>query len=155
MVSAAAGATGSVVCQISKIKGCRIVRIAGTEEKCRWIRDELGFDAAIKLQHGRCRPHPSAPLPDGIDIYFDNVEGETLDAAFGLLNLNARERDFRRHWMGHNTCVRLTQRQALTFTTRPPYSKGVRCRRAAGWLIALLFFVAVSAGVAWRITHMP
>jgi hypothetical protein len=53
-----------------------------------------------------------------------------------------------------NARMRLTQRQALTFTTRPPYPKGVRGRRAAGWLIAPLFF-AVAAGVAWRLTHMP
>ncbi len=90
MVSGAAGATGSIVGQIAKIKGCRVVGIAGTEEKCRWLRDELGFDAAINYRTEKVADSLRRHCPDGIDIYFDNVGGEILDAALGLLNLNAR-----------------------------------------------------------------
>ena len=73
--------------------------------------------------------------------------------------LKLRERDLSAILEGTgwaiNARMRLTQRQALTFTARPPYPKGVRGRRLSGWWIALLFFVVVTAGVAWRLTHMP
>ena len=90
VVSGAAGATGSIVGQIAKIKGCRVVGIAGTDEKCRWIRDELGFDAAINYKTEDVAASLRHQCPNGIDIYFDNVGGEILDAALGLLNLNGR-----------------------------------------------------------------
>ena len=90
VVSGAAGAVGSVVGQIAKIKGCRAVGIAGGEEKCRHIVDELGFDAAIDYKaenvHQALRRH----CPDGIDVYFDNVGGEILDAALANLARGAR-----------------------------------------------------------------
>ena len=91
VVSAAAGAVGSLVGQIGKIVGCRVVGIAGSEEKCRWITQELGFDAAINYRSER--PLVDAltkACPNGIDVYFDNVGGEVLEAALDLLNLNAR-----------------------------------------------------------------
>lgn len=87
LVSAAAGAVGSLVGQIAKIKGCRAVGIAGTDEKCRWIVEELGFDAAINY---RTETDMVAAIgracPQGVDVYFDNVGGEILDAT--LLNLS-------------------------------------------------------------------
>lgn len=90
VVSAAAGAVGSLVGQIGKIKGCRVVGIAGTDEKCHWITEELGFDAAINYKtepvHERLRTH----CPNGIDVYFDNVGGEILDAVLSLINVRAR-----------------------------------------------------------------
>ena len=90
VVSGAAGATGSIVGQIAKIKGCRAVGIAGTDEKCRWIQDELGFDAAINYRTEDVADGLRRHCPDGIDIYFDNVGGEILDAALAQLNLKAR-----------------------------------------------------------------
>lgn len=90
VVSAAAGAVGSLVGQIGKIKGCRVVGVAGTDEKCHWITEELGFDAAINYKtepvHERLRTH----CPNGIDVYFDNVGGEILDAVLSLINVRAR-----------------------------------------------------------------
>jgi NADPH-dependent curcumin reductase CurA len=75
---------------VGKIKGCRVVGIAGTDEKCRWITDELGFDAAINYKtepvHERLKTH----CPNGIDVYFDNVGGEILDAVLSLINVKAR-----------------------------------------------------------------
>jgi NADPH-dependent curcumin reductase CurA len=70
VVSAAAGAVGSLVGQIGKIKGCRVVGIAGSEEKCRWIKDELGFDAAINYKTEPVRATLKKHCPDGIDIHF-------------------------------------------------------------------------------------
>jgi len=90
VVSAAAGAVGSLVGQIGKIKGCRVVGIAGSDEKCRWITDELGFDAAINYKTEPVHKHLKAQCPDGIDVYFDNVGGEILDAVLSLINVRAR-----------------------------------------------------------------
>jgi NADPH-dependent curcumin reductase CurA len=90
VVSAAAGAVGSVVGQIAKIKGCRAVGIAGGPDKCRYVIEELGFDAAIDYKH---EPVPEAlrkHCPKGIDVFFDNVGGEILDAALALLTRGAR-----------------------------------------------------------------
>ncbi|HET6328580.1 MAG TPA: NADP-dependent oxidoreductase [Planctomycetaceae bacterium] len=90
VVSAAAGAVGSVVGQIAKIKGCRTVGIAGGAEKCRYVVDELGFDAAIDYKHEPIVEALRKHCPKGIDVYFDNVGGEILDAALGLLTRGAR-----------------------------------------------------------------
>ena len=90
VVSAAAGAVGSLVGQIGKLKGCRVIGIAGTEDKCNWITEELGFDAAINYKTESVRDQLKTQCPKGIDIYFDNVGGEILDAALGELNLYAR-----------------------------------------------------------------
>lgn len=89
-VSAAAGATGSLVGQIGKIVGCRVVGIAGSDEKCRWITEELGFDAAVNYRSGSVLQALQQECPDGIDVYFDNVGGKILDAALALINLKAR-----------------------------------------------------------------
>lgn len=91
LVSAAAGAVGSVVGQIAKQQGCRVVGMAGTEEKCRWITEDLGFDAAINYKTcGDYGEAIRAACPDGVDVYFDNVGGEILDATLLCLNKYAR-----------------------------------------------------------------
>ena len=90
VVSGAAGAVGSIVGQIAKIKGCRVVGIAGGPEKCRWIVDELGFDAAIDYKDEDVADALRKHCPEGIDVYFDNVGGEILDAALARLARGAR-----------------------------------------------------------------
>ncbi|PWI47431.1 NADP-dependent oxidoreductase [Candidatus Heimdallarchaeota archaeon B3_Heim] len=90
VISAAAGAVGSLVGQIGKIKGCRVIGIAGTDEKCNWLTNDLGFDAAINYKSESVFNRLKDLCPEGIDIYFANVGGKILDAALGNLNLNAR-----------------------------------------------------------------
>jgi hypothetical protein len=90
VVSAAAGAVGSVVGQIAKIKGCRVVGIAGGPEKCRYVRETLGFDAAIDYKAGGLGAALAAACPNGIDVYFENVGGEILDAVLPLMNTFGR-----------------------------------------------------------------
>jgi len=90
VVSGAAGAVGSAVGQIAKIKGARVVGIAGTEEKCEYLLNELGFDAAINYKKEDVSSALEKACPNGIDIYFDNVGGSISDAVFPLLNKFAR-----------------------------------------------------------------
>jgi NADPH-dependent curcumin reductase CurA len=89
-VSAAAGAVGSVAAQIAKIKGCYVIGSAGSEEKCRWLKDELGLDAVINYREGELRSSLKAAAPTGIDVYFDNVGGEHLNAALPRMNALGR-----------------------------------------------------------------
>jgi len=90
VVSGAAGAVGSVVGQIAKIKGCRAIGIAGGADKCRLVTGEFGFDAAIDYKHEDVKAALKQHCPDGIDVYFDNVGGEILDAALARLARGAR-----------------------------------------------------------------
>jgi NADPH-dependent curcumin reductase CurA len=90
VVSAAAGAVGSIAGQIAKIKGCRVVGIAGADDKCAWIRDDLGFDAAINYKKEDVLEALRKHCPDGIDVDFENVGGETLDAVLTLINVFGR-----------------------------------------------------------------
>jgi NADPH-dependent curcumin reductase CurA len=90
VVSGAAGAVGSVAGQIAKIKGCRVVGIAGGPEKCALLTDELGFDAAVDYRSEDVMRTLRRHCPDGIDVYFDNVGGEILDAALVNLAMHAR-----------------------------------------------------------------
>ena len=90
LVSGAAGAVGSVVGQIAKIKGCRAVGIAGSDEKCAWLTDELGFDAAINYKTERVPSAIGKACPDGVDVFFDNVGGDILEAAIAHLALRGR-----------------------------------------------------------------
>ncbi len=90
VVSAAAGAVGSLTGQIGKIKGCRVVGIAGSDDKCKWLTEELGFDAAVNYRKGDLQTQLKAACPKGIDIYFENVGGATLEAVLALINDNAR-----------------------------------------------------------------
>ena len=90
VVSGAAGAVGQTVGQLAKIKGCRVVGIAGGPDKCRWVVDELGFDACIDYKSGNVRDGLKQHCPNGVDIYFDNVGGEILDHVLGRINRKAR-----------------------------------------------------------------
>jgi NADPH-dependent curcumin reductase CurA len=90
VVSAAAGATGSVVGQIAKIKGCRVVGIVGTDEKCSWLTDGLGFDGCINHRTDDIAARLKELCPDRVDVYFDNVGGPILDAVLGGLNTHGR-----------------------------------------------------------------
>jgi NADPH-dependent curcumin reductase CurA len=90
VVSAAAGATGSLVGQIAKIKGCRVVGIAGSDEKCSWVVDELGFDACINHRTDDLSARLKQLCPDRVDVYFDNVGGRILDAVLGGLAQHGR-----------------------------------------------------------------
>jgi NADPH-dependent curcumin reductase CurA len=89
-VSAAAGAVGSVAAQIAKIKGCYVIGSAGSDEKCRWLKDELGLDAVINYKKGDLRAALKAAAPKGIDVYFENVGGEHLNAALPRMNALGR-----------------------------------------------------------------
>lgn len=89
-VSAAAGAVGSLVGQIAKIMGCRTVGIAGGAAKCEMLTRELGFDAAVDYKAGDTRRALRAACPDGIDVYFDNVGGDVLEACLFNMNLHGR-----------------------------------------------------------------
>ena len=86
VVSGAAGGVGSIAGQIGKILGCRVVGIAGGPEKCRWVVDELGFDDCIDYKAGDVGAALRATCPEGIDVYFDNVGGDILDAALEHMN---------------------------------------------------------------------
>lgn len=90
VVSGAAGAVGAAVGQIARIKGCRVVGIAGGEEKCRYITEELGFDAAIDYKSQDVNKALKEHCPQGINVYFDNVGGDILDAALARLARGAR-----------------------------------------------------------------
>ncbi|ATW51346.1 NADP-dependent oxidoreductase [Streptomyces xantholiticus] len=90
VVSGAAGAVGTMVGQIAKVKGCRVIGIAGGPEKCALLTDELGFDAAIDYRAGDVKRALREQTPDGIDVYFDNVGGDILDIALTRLAMNAR-----------------------------------------------------------------
>jgi NADPH-dependent curcumin reductase CurA len=89
-VAAASGAVGSVVGQIARLKGCRVIGIAGSEAKCRFVRDELGFDACLNHREPDLAGRLQAACPQGIDIYFENVGGAVFDAVLPLLNNFAR-----------------------------------------------------------------
>jgi NADPH-dependent curcumin reductase CurA len=90
VVSAASGAVGSIVGQLAKARGCRAVGIAGSPDKCRYVVDELGFDACINYKTDELAPALKAACPNGVDVYFDNVGGAVLAAVLRVLNRNAR-----------------------------------------------------------------
>jgi hypothetical protein len=90
VVSAASGAVGSVVGQLAKVKGCRVVGVAGTPDKCRYVVEELGFDACVNHRRDDLKSALKTACPDGIDVYFENVGGAVLAAVLRLLNRGAR-----------------------------------------------------------------
>jgi NADPH-dependent curcumin reductase CurA len=90
VVSGAAGAVGGLVGQIAKIKGCRVVGIAGGKEKCKFLVDELGFDAAIDYKNEDLKKALKQACPKGVDVFFDNVGGQILDDVLLRINLHAR-----------------------------------------------------------------
>jgi NADPH-dependent curcumin reductase CurA len=90
VVSAASGAVGATVGQIAKIKGCHVVGLAGGPEKCRYLTEVLGYDVAIDYKSENVSKALRAACPKGIDVYFDNVGGEILEACLSQINLHAR-----------------------------------------------------------------
>ena len=90
LVSGAAGSTGSFVGQIAKIKGCRVVGIAGGPDKCRWLKETAGFDAVIDYKNEDVNAQIAHHCPDKWDVFFDNVGGPILEAALDHLNLRSR-----------------------------------------------------------------
>lgn len=120
VVSAAAGAVGSVVGQIGKINGCRVVGLAGGAEKCAYVKDELGFDDVIDYKTDNLRDAFARTCPQGIDIYFDNVGGSILNAALANLALNARV----------VICGAISQYNAESITPGPSNYLSVLIRRA-------------------------
>lgn len=90
LVSAAAGAVGTIVGQLARLAGCRVVGIAGGQAKCDWLVRELGFDAAVDYKAADFQKQLRAATPNGVDVYFDNVGGVCLDAALLAMNLGGR-----------------------------------------------------------------
>ena len=90
VVSGAAGAVGQTVGQVAKLKGCRVVGIAGGPEKCAWVVKEMGFDACIDYKSGSVRDGLKEHCPKGVDVYFDNVGGDILDTVLTRINRGAR-----------------------------------------------------------------
>jgi NADPH-dependent curcumin reductase CurA len=90
VVSGAAGAVGMTVGQVAKQLGCRVVGIAGGDDKCRFVVDELGFDACIDYKKGTLAADLKQQCPQGVDVYFDNVGGEILDIVLTRINIKAR-----------------------------------------------------------------
>jgi NADPH-dependent curcumin reductase len=90
VVSGAAGAVGQTVGQVAKIKGCRVVGIAGGQDKCNFVVNEMGYDACIDYKNGSVRDGLKQHCPDGVDVYFDNVGGEILDTVLTRINQKAR-----------------------------------------------------------------
>ena len=90
LVSGAAGATGSVAGQIAKIKGCRVVGIAGGQQKCEWLKNELNFDEVIDYKNENVEQRIGDTCPNKVDVYFDNVGGNILEAALNHINMKAR-----------------------------------------------------------------
>lgn len=90
MISGAAGATGSVAGQIAKIKGCTVFGMAGSDEKCAWLTDELGFDGALNYKTADVAAEVDRLCPNGINVFFDNVGGDILDLCLDRIAMNAR-----------------------------------------------------------------
>ncbi|MBO6824658.1 MAG: NADP-dependent oxidoreductase [Sneathiella sp.] len=90
VVSAASGAVGSIVGQIAKIKGCRVIGVAGSEDKCRYVVDELGMDECLNYKDDDFEAQLEKACPNGVDVYFENVGGRVFDAVFPLMNDFAR-----------------------------------------------------------------
>lgn len=90
VISAASGAVGSIAGQIAKIEGCRVVGLAGSDDRCTWLTQDLGFDAAINYKAADWKKQLRAACPKGVDIDFENVGGEIMQAVFSMLNLHAR-----------------------------------------------------------------
>ncbi|MGB5267248.1 MAG: NADP-dependent oxidoreductase [Polyangiales bacterium] len=90
LVSAAAGGVGSIVGQIAKLKGCKVVGLTGSDEKCDWLTEDLGYDAAINYKTTNLRRSLDEACPEGIDVFFDSVGGEILNTALTRLNQHGR-----------------------------------------------------------------
>ena len=121
VISGAAGATGSVAGQIAKLQGCTVVGIAGSDDKCRWLTEELGFDTAINYRTQNVAKVLKQACPAGIDVFFDNVGGDVLDAV--LMNIHRGSRivicgaisqyDDMKNVRGPRNYLKLAERQAV------------------------------------------
>ena len=120
VVTAAAGAVGSAAGQIAKLQGCRVVGICGSDEKCMYLVNELGFDAAINYRSQPLDAALESACPDGIDVIFDNVGGEVLEALLRRINLHARIA----------LCGAISQYHSTELTPVPPHSRTLHSRRA-------------------------
>ena len=89
-ISGAAGAVGNVAGQLAKLRGCRVIGSAGSKEKVRFLKEECGFDGAFNYKTGPTLEQLNAEAPEGIDVYFDNVGGETLEAALSAMRMHGR-----------------------------------------------------------------
>ena len=89
-ISGAAGAVGNMAGQLAKLRGCRVIGSAGSAEKVKFLREECGFDIAFNYKVGPVREQLTLEVPDGIDVYYDNVGGETFEAALSALRVNGR-----------------------------------------------------------------
>lgn len=138
LVSGAAGMVGSLVGQIGKLKGCRVIGIAGGAEKCRELTTALGFDGAIDYKEGDIGPALRELAPDGIDIYFDNVGGAILDAALLHLARGARV----------VVCGAISQYNEAGFTGLKNYMKIVSARGTLTGIIVLDYFQQAGAAIA-------
>jgi NADPH-dependent curcumin reductase CurA len=138
VVSGAAGATGSIVGQLAKAKGCRVVGIAGQDSKCRWLTGELGFDAAINYKTEDVGARLTETCPKGIDIYFDNVGGQILNQALARLAMHGRviicgaisQYTDLEHTVGPSNYINLIARRGrmegfLVFDYAPRFMEGV------------------------------
>ena len=147
VVSGAAGAVGQVVGQIAKIKGCRAVGIAGGADKCKYVTQELGFDACVDYKNEDVKKGLKQHCPNGIDVYFDNVGGDILDAALTQLARNARIVICGAISQYNNTAPvkgpsnymsllvnRASMKGMVVFDYAPRYGEGIR--DLAGWLKA-------------------
>ncbi len=145
VVSGAAGAVGALVGQIAKIKGCHVVGIAGGPEKCRYLTEELGFDAAIDYKNESVRKGLGRHCPKGIDVYFDNVGGDILDDVLGQLARKARiaicgaisQYNSTEGVQGPKNYLSLLVNRArmegfIVFDYAPRYSEGIKAM--AGWM---------------------
>ena len=145
VVSGAAGAVGSIAGQIAKIKGCRVIGIAGSDQKIAWLRDELGFDAAFNYKTTKDYKAKLTELcPNGVDLYFDNVGGAITDAVFEQINVGARivvcgqiaQYNAEKPETGPRQLWRLVVKQAraegfLVFQFAARYAEGLQ--ELAGW----------------------
>ncbi|MBM4204721.1 MAG: NADP-dependent oxidoreductase [Gammaproteobacteria bacterium] len=121
VVSTAAGSVGAIVCQLARLQGCRVIGIAGSDEKCVWVRDGLGATGVINYRRENVAERLRELCPNGIDIYFDNVGGETLDAVLGQIAFGARvvlcggtsQYNHDLEWYGPKNYFNLVYRQAI------------------------------------------
>ncbi|HEX6468000.1 MAG TPA: NADP-dependent oxidoreductase [Streptosporangiaceae bacterium] len=144
VVSGAAGAVGSVAGQLAKIKGCRAIGVAGGPLKCRWITDELGFDAAVDYKADDLDRALAEHAPGGVDVFLDNVGGGVLDAVLGRLARGARivlSGGISQYATGHtrgpaNYLALIAARASMTGFLTPDYADRYAAARAelAGWL---------------------
>jgi prostaglandin reductase 1 len=90
VVTGAAGAVGTLVGQIGKIRDCRVIGFAGSDEKCKWLEEDMGFDKAINYKSQNLYQQLKKAAPNGVDCYFDNVGGEISSMIFSQMNTNGR-----------------------------------------------------------------